>query len=72
MRRQQLAVCSERLNGLSPLKQLMRGYSYVTTETGERAVTSVKNVNKGDSLRIQMSDGELTAEVVSKSEKALN
>lgn len=70
-RRQKLAVCSERLNGLSPLRQLMRGYAYVTTETGEQAVTSVKNVNKGDSLRICMSDGVLTAEVVAMSEKDL-
>ena len=72
IRRQKLAICSERLNGLSPLKQLMRGYSYITEAAGDKAVTSVKNVNEGDSLRIRMSDGELTAEVVAKSEKALD
>ena len=71
-RRQQLAICSERLNGLSPLKQLMRGYSYVTTKDGEHAITSVSDVKAGDNLRVRMSDGEIMAEVVSVSEKKLD
>lgn len=62
-RRQRLAVVSERLNGLSPLKQLARGYSYVTDEGGH-ALTSVKNVRGDDMLRIQMIDGELSAKVL--------
>jgi len=62
-RRQKLAVVSERLNGLSPLKQLARGYSYVTDEEGH-ALTSVKNVSNDDMLRIQMIDGELSAKVM--------
>lgn len=71
-RRQKLALCSERLNGLSPLKQLMRGYSYITSKEGERAVSSVENVNIGDMLKVRMADGELMAEVISVSEKLLS
>ncbi len=62
-RRQQLAIISEKLNGLSPLKQLARGYSYVTDKSGH-ALTSVKNVSCDDELRVQMIDGKLKARVL--------
>jgi len=62
-RRQHLAVVSERINGLSPLKQLARGYSYVTDKDGH-ALTSVSQVSCDDELRIQMVDGELSARVL--------
>lgn len=67
-RRQQLALISEKLNGLSPLKQLARGYSYVTDEAGH-ALTSIKHVKYDDKLRIQIMDGELCAKVLSVQEQ---
>lgn len=62
-RRQELLIIAERLNGLSPLKQLTRGYSYITDEKGH-ALTSVENVNIDDRLRIQLADGELSVKVL--------
>ncbi len=67
-RRQQLAIVSEKLNGLSPLKQLARGYSYVTDKDGH-ALTSIKNVKRDDNLRVQMADGELCAKVLAVQEQ---
>lgn len=65
-RQGQLALLSERLNGLSPLRQLMRGYAYVTDGSGH-AVTSVRSVSGDDTLNIELADGRLSARVVSKS-----
>ena len=50
-------VLSAKLNTLSPLNTLSRGYSIVQTESGE-VVSSVKNISVGDNLKISFSDGE--------------
>lgn len=54
------ALYAERLEGLSPVKKLSQGYSYVTDEEGG-CVTSVEQVHKGDLLRIRVLDGQITA-----------
>jgi exodeoxyribonuclease VII large subunit len=57
-----------KLNALSPLAVLTRGYSAVYGDNGQ-VLTSVASVNEGDSVRIVMRDGEIKAqatEIVSK------
>lgn len=57
-----LQMYIEKLNGLSPLKKLNQGYSFVADEIG-RAVTSIAEVQPGDSVKIHVTDGEITAKV---------
>ncbi len=60
-----LAVRAARLEGLSPLSKLSRGYSYVADDDG-RAVTSVKQVSEGQNLNINVSDGVIHAAITGK------
>ena len=60
-----LVMLSERLNGLSPLKRLSEGYSFVEDKSGN-CIKSVDQVNKGDNIYISLTDGQLSAEVISK------
>ena len=55
-------MLSATLEGLSPLKKLSGGYSYVNDEAG-RAVTSVSGISQGDSLTINVTDGIIHTEV---------
>ena len=51
-----------RLEGVNPLVVLSHGYSMVEGEDG-RIISSVRDVNGGDRLRIKLSDGEIRATV---------
>lgn len=57
-------VYLERLSGLSPLKKLKQGFSYVADETG-KTVTSIAQVKTGDVLRISVTDGTIETMVSS-------
>lgn len=59
-----------KLDALSPLKVMARGYALVFKEEKEqeRLVQSVKVVNTGDQIRVKLTDGELTCEVHGKKE----
>lgn len=59
---------SAKLDAMSPLKVLTRGYAVANTDGGE-VVRSVKQVNNGDRLRIWVSDGTITAQITDKEEK---
>ncbi len=63
--RGQMAVLAGRLQGLSPLKQLERGYAYVTDEQGH-AVTHIERIEIGDMVQIAVTDGEIIANVLEK------
>lgn len=52
--------CVAKLDALSPLKVLARGYSITQSEDGS-IVRSVKNINVSDHIHISLSDGKLTA-----------
>ena len=52
-----LAIDSEKLNALSPLSVLSRGYSIA--QTSEGLIKSVDDAKVGDSVRLFVSDGEL-------------
>ena len=62
--RQRLSVYLERFSGLSPLKKLNQGYSYVADEKG-KTVTSVDGIQAKDRLFISVTDGTIETEVSS-------
>lgn len=60
--RHRLHLYLEQYRGLSPLAKLNQGFSYVADATGY-AVTSVTQVQPGDSLDISVTDGTIRADV---------
>ncbi|MBM7097280.1 exodeoxyribonuclease VII large subunit [Bacillus sp. H-16] len=58
-----------KLDVLSPLKMMERGYSLAYSETG--LVKSTGQVNEGDALHIQLEDGRVFAEVTGKDKKGV-
>lgn len=61
-RRSRLEVLTAGLDGLSPLKKLSGGYSYVSGPSG-RAVTTIEAVRAGDEVTINVTDGAIRADV---------
>lgn len=51
-----------KLSALNPIAVLMRGYSF-TTDADNKTVSSVNDVNSGDTLSIRVTDGEISAVV---------
>lgn len=64
-----LAICAERMRGLSPLEKLSRGYSYVQTPQGEN-IRSVAQVCSGDEIEIYVRDGRISAKVTGLQEQS--
>ena len=60
-----LALASNKLNLVSPLATLERGYSVLLDENG-KAVSSYEQVNVGDSLNAKVVDGHIEIEVKGK------
>lgn len=56
-----LSAIAGKLDALSPLGVIARGYSL--TQSGDKVVTSVKNVKIGDEISVNLSDGTFTANV---------
>ena len=56
-----------KLDAMSPLKVLTRGYSMTQTNNGE-IIRSVNQLTPGDQVRITVSDGTVLASVISKEE----
>ena len=52
-----------KLDALSPLKVLTRGYAMVQSEEGH-VVRSITQVENGDTIRIKVSDGSVSASVI--------
>ena len=57
-----LQMYIEKLNGLSPLKKLNQGYSFVVDSDG-KAVASIEGIKESDELTIHVTDGEIKAKV---------
>lgn len=64
-RRHGLQLLCGRLEDLSPLKRLSGGFSYVSTASGT-VVRSVKDVDTGEMLEINVKDGAINAKVEEK------
>lgn len=57
-----LALVAERLNGMSPLKKLESGFSYISS--GGETIKSIEQVSQGKILDITVCDGQIKAEVL--------
>jgi exodeoxyribonuclease VII large subunit len=57
-------TCAARLDSLSPLAVLGRGYAVVWDESRTRVIRRAAETQPGDALRVTVSEGELTCEVV--------
>ena len=62
--REEARLCADiaKLDALSPLKVMSRGYSFV--KKGEKVVTTAKELKKGDELTITFADGKKNCEVI--------
>lgn len=69
-RQERLAVLGGRLDALSPLAVLRRGYAIVRQLPVGTLVKSAEQVSAGDRLLVQLADGELEAEVTAPGEKS--
>ena len=61
-RKHRVALLSERIDGVSPLKKLSQGYAYVQDARG-KALTDAGQVKSGDEIRIHLLNGQLQASV---------
>ena len=59
-----LASVAARLDALSPLSVLARGYSVATNAEGN-AVRGVSDVKQGDEIYVRVKDGNINASVIS-------
>lgn len=60
MKKHQLELLIEKMDGLSPLKKLSRGYSLVLNSEN-KVVNSLLKVKEGEDLRICLTDGDVLA-----------
>jgi exodeoxyribonuclease VII large subunit len=58
-----LGRCAGRLDTLSPLGVLSRGYAVCWTEDRTRAIRDAADVSTGDTVHVTLSRGAITAKV---------
>ena len=58
---------SKRLEALSPLKVLSRGYSITESEDG-RVITSINDINSGEQMTTILKDGRIVSKIIDKKE----
>ena len=63
-----LALCVEKMKGLSPLEKLSHGYSYIQNQNGEN-IRSIRQVSDRTALEIYVSDGRIRALVTGSGEE---
>ncbi len=68
-KQQQMASTAERLNALSPLNVLGRGYALCENNSGE-VVRNASQVELGDSITVILEQGRLSASVTGREEEA--
>ncbi|WP_317856359.1 exodeoxyribonuclease VII large subunit [Chakrabartyella piscis] len=61
----QESVLEEKMTALSPLSVMKRGYAFATTKSGKH-IHSIKDVELGDTIELQIADGHLQVEVQKK------
>lgn len=66
---QRYIAAVSKLDAMSPLKVLTRGYSMAQTEAGE-VLRSIRQVELGERVSVLLSDGKLSATVMDKKEEA--
>lgn len=65
LNRHRLDLYIEKMKGLSPLDKLTKGYGYIQTPEG-RNLIGIEQVEEGDVVTIQVSNGQLKAEILEK------
>lgn len=70
VKKQGFISLTSKLDAMSPLKVLSRGYAMVQSDRGE-VVRSVSQVQSEDVLQVNLSDGVITAAVLNKKEENL-
>jgi exodeoxyribonuclease VII large subunit len=65
-RRAELSRHAEKLEALSPLAVLGRGYALVWDASGRRLVRAAGQVEVGEALQVRLHDGRMTVNVTSK------
>ncbi len=65
---QKLIAVESHLNALNPSAVLKRGYAFVESSTG--IISSVRDVEAGDSATIHLHDGTLESQITGKSERS--
>jgi len=63
LEKERLAGVASRLEGVSPLKVLKRGYSITTTPEGDKPVKSVKKLLPGDQIKTRLYEGSMISSV---------
>ena len=58
-----LQIYAVRLNGLSPLNKISKGFAYVANDSGE-SIKTVEQLKKGDNINLTISDGKIKASVL--------
>ena len=66
---QHFIALTSKLDAMSPLKVLTRGYAMAQTQGGE-VLKSVKQVERGERITVSLSDGKLSATVMDVKENA--
>lgn len=61
--RHRLALLSGRLQGLSPLEKISKGFGFVTDQTDKR-VEFVRKLQPGQIVQVRLSDGKIKAQVL--------
>lgn len=61
-RKHLLAIYAEKLNGLSPLSRISKGFAYVTDNTGN-PINTVAQVKEEDKISLIVKDGQVRAKV---------
>lgn len=62
-RKQRLAILAEKLNGMSPLEKISKGFAYV--EDGEgKPLMSIKQAKTDGEVKMIVRDGKITAKVI--------
>lgn len=67
-KRKQMELYIQRMKGLSPLDKLNQGFSFVSDMDGH-TIRSISQVNEGDELKIQVTDGKILTKVMDISEQ---
>lgn len=70
MKRSRVLPTASKLDALSPLSSLQRGFS-VTKDTAGKVVKSVGQISDGDEITVLVSDGSLLADVKKNREKLI-
>ena len=70
-RKHMLAIYAEKLNGLSPLNKISKGFAYFANDKGE-AINSVKQVNVGDDVMLTVKDEQIKAKTYDITEGVYN